>query len=167
MDLMLQRIESEYESIVCNFWDLYLPIFESDSSVTVKQYFAREQDLSPYHLMEIKVVMQHIAQRDNRIRWVVFYSPDRAKNYIFHPENNALQVLPDDFPYLASLQAKRSTFEIYGEDADNELVLAGGSPSHGNGSILIAYDTTPLHKLAENNLDLSGLHLRSHGAALR
>lgn len=158
MDLMLQRIESEYESIVCNFWDLYLPIFESDSSVTVKQYFAREQDLSPYHLMEIKVVMQHIAQRDNRIRWVVFYSPDRTKNYIFHPENNALQALPDDFPYLASLQAKHSTFEIYGEDADNELVLAGGSPSHGNGSILIAYDTTPLHKLAENNLDLSGLH---------
>ena len=82
MDLMLQRIESEYESIVCNFWDLYLPIFESDSSVTVKQYFAREQDLSPYHLMEIKVVMQHIAQRDNRIRWVVSCIPAGKAFYL-------------------------------------------------------------------------------------
>lgn len=158
MDMSLLRLEAECASTVENFWDAYLPIFETDNAVVARKYFLEDTPLDPYSIRELREVLQNIAQRNNRIRWVAIYSPARDVNYIFRVENNVFQALPADFPYLEDLAAKSSSLEIYGSHDDKkEIVLAGGTPvGSGKGSLLIGHDAAALYQLAESNRSLPG-----------
>ena len=157
MDNSLLRLEGEYSSIAENFWDVYLPVFEQDDGVALKHYFMTDAPVTPYETFELKTVMRRMAQRDNRIRWVAVYSAARSENYIFYNENSTLQKLPEDFTYRDALQNKTDVFEIL-STSNRELVLAGGPPlGSGQGSVLIAYDTTTLSQMSEKFRALQGL----------
>lgn len=158
MDATLLRMESEYAGIVENFWDIYLPVFEIDDGAGLRQYFRDSAAQAPYDTMQLRTILQRMAQRDDRIRWIALYAPARSINYIFYRVDSTLKKLPDDFLYLAQLENKCGVFEIYGEEDAQELVLAGGPPlGSGNGSILVAFDTSALHQLAERGRILPGL----------
>ena len=158
MDMSLLRVEAECAATVENFWDAYLPIFETDNTVVAKKYFLEDAPLDPYSIRELREVLQNIAQRNNRIRWVAIFSPARDENYIFTVENNMFQAIPADFPYLENLATKSSSLEIYGSHSDEkEIVLAGGTPvGGGKGSLLIGYDASALYQLAQSNRSLQG-----------
>lgn len=158
MDSALLRLESEYGSITENFWDIYLPVFENSDENILKQYFFDAEPLPPYSMMELKTVLQRMAQRDNRIRWAAVYAPAREVNYIYFTESNTLQRIPQGFAYEQEAAEKTTAFAIWGEKETPELVLAGGPPlGSGKGSVLIAYDTSALHQLAEHYQEVSGL----------
>ena len=65
--------------------------------MALKHYFMTDAPVTPYETFELKTVMQRMAQRDNRIRWVAVYSAARSENYIFYNEDSSLQKLPEDF----------------------------------------------------------------------
>ena len=157
MDNSLLRLESEYSGIVENFWDVYLPVFEQDDGIALKRYFMTSDTMPPFETYELKTVLQRMAQRDNRIRWVAVFNPNRRENYIYYNDDSTLQILSGEFAYYSDVQNKKSVFEIYSEQ-DEELVLAGGPPlGSGQGSVLIAYDTTNLHQLADRFRALQNL----------
>ena len=113
IDTILLRIENEYESITDNFWEAYLPIFEADDGTVVKQYFMSDEMQTPFELMELKAILQRIAKRDNRIRWVAIYSAEREKNYIYYNENDTMREIQKNFEYLEAIERKKEVLEVF------------------------------------------------------
>ena len=82
----------------------YLPIFENrtTSYLLLRDYFVvpDEDGLTPVKLHDISNVLAQIAVRDDRIRWIVAYSPVRKVNYIYYATSQTgtgigtMEVLP-------------------------------------------------------------------------
>jgi len=150
MDMVYSRLEQEYENILNNFWQVYMPIFENTSSVyeDFQNYFTNTAtDLSPLEKRCLTEALEQLTVRDNRIEWVALYSDNRDINYIKYSNINTVNVLPASFPYIADMDAKSSQMEVYGaHDIATSygdimtFAICGGIPSGmGNGKILIGY----------------------------
>lgn len=164
MDVVYSQINQEYENILNNFWQIYMPIFESNSSIhkTFRNYFAygETSDLTPLERRSLTETLNQIRVRDNRIEWIALYSDYRTVNYIKYNDNTDAKTLPHDFPYLSELNSKTSQMEIYEakevmkiSDTDktyetiNTFAICGGVPiGMGNGKILIGYRLTSFEK---------------------
>ncbi len=167
MDISLSYIQKEYEDILDNFWQVYMPVYEDTSSYAVfKNYFASEDDLTPIERRQLLTSLSQMSIRDSSIQWIGIYSENRDTNYILFTSNNSLQAFTTDFPYLEQLQAKTLQMEIY-EATDpstvtqtHMMVVAGGAPSGmGSGSIIIWYSLNAFESsITSDALSLSSAH---------
>lgn len=125
VNIRLTQVGNAYQNLTEQFWVSYLPIFENrtTSYLLLRDYFVvpDEDGLTPVKLHDISNVLAQIAVRDDRIRWIVAYSPVRKVNYIYYATSQTgtgigtMEVLPDDFPYMEQMQQKSNLMEIYGE----------------------------------------------------
>lgn len=159
IDIVYSQINQEYENILMNFWQVYMPIFENNSSVhgTFQQYFSTQNpaDLSPQEKLALSQALDQMIVRDSRIDWIVLYSDNRKNNYIKYSNNSVVTALPDTFPYLEDMNAKKSKLEVYGAKEVNHnstrtFAICGGVPTGmGQGKILIGYRTDKFEALSK------------------
>ena len=155
MDTINTYVSQEYESITHNFWQTYMPFYEDTENIALMQsYFLSDRDFSPIKLRQLSNLLKKICLRDDRILWAALYAPSAAINYIQFASEDTISELPVDFPYLAALQDKQKTMEIYsfksfssGSQQMESFAISGGLPFGMNGgSILIGYRTSSLEQ---------------------
>lgn len=161
MDRVLESMAEEYQETIDNFWKVYMPAFESQGTIhpVLPEYFTSDLDWeqSPLKKQELSRIMEQMLRSDNHIQWLVFYSGDREKNYIYFRVNNNLQVLPDDSPYLEKIKNQKDRMEIWGmHNLDlynlsvNAFSISGGIPFYmGDGQIVAGYDISPFEQICQ------------------
>lgn len=148
MEMIVTYTAQEYESITENFWQAYMPIVEAsdEDSALLTSYFLGTSLPQPLDRVKLSDILQRMCLRDDRISWILLYSPSQPQCVIQYSGDHVLSIASDNFPYLENLQSKDSQMEIYGRRVINEsscFAIAGGLPNmYGEGSILIGYQTS-------------------------
>ncbi len=165
MDMAYSSMQNEYENIISNFWQVYIPIFKSSTSdyEIFRSYFAfaKAADLTAIEKLTLADSLEQMSVRDNRIAWIALFSDNREINYIKYTSGSAVQELDDTFPYLANMNAKTSQMEIYGArdvvtrfGIEKTFAICGGVPAGmGNGKILIGYHLNTFEKIGGVELE--------------
>lgn len=158
LDQQLLRITEEYNDITKDFWAIYLPIFEgTNNDVTLTNYFSdnKNGELSSIEQFKLKNTLSRMASMDEKIQWIVIYSPTRETNYIYFSSNDVFQVLPTNFPYLDKLMGKKKRMSIYpretmqiGQSVYDNIAIVGGVPGNvSSNSIMAGYNISRLESL--------------------
>ena len=162
LDYIYVQLRQDYAETLDNFWQLYLPLYEKNSTVyqTLGAYFTKASDtpLSPIERLELSDALKQMLIRDNQAQWIALYSMDRKDNYIMSITGQSLYLLSDNFPYLPHLKEKQGGMEIYGlkelsigTELFSTFALCGGTPFSGAGNyILIGYSTSSLEEICNN-----------------
>ncbi|MBQ6565383.1 MAG: histidine kinase [Clostridia bacterium] len=173
-DLILTGLDREYRDITSSFWKLYMPLFETRTSVQqpLSVYFSG-QELSRSLYKDLEYAMTQMALRDERVAWLAFYSPLREKNYILLADSRQLQTYGEEFPYLSQLHGRN--MKVLGLETMPGMELSGstfamcsGLPTTmGQGFILAGYRTNVFEKICAGYdflLDSARYELISGGA---
>lgn len=167
MDMALAHMDQEYANILENFWQVYMPIYENNSTIygTFQNYFAFTEaaDLTPLEKRDLMTALNQMRVRDSRIQWIGLYSDFRNTNYILYNDNTGIKVMDQDFPYMEELQSKTNQMEIYAakniENANgvsSAFAICGGKPvGMGEGKIIIGYSLTDFENTS--NFTIEGL----------
>ena len=167
---LMSQIEStyaqlalEYRNITDNFWQLYMPIFETQTENydIWKTYFSKGQPhpLNPFEKQELESSLRQMLMRVNDVKWIVLYNADREDNYILYGDNIGIVQLSEDFPYMEALKSDCTKMEIYGTERDsgfsslrNTYAICSRIPSKfGVGKIMTGYDTSPFYNICKNS----------------
>jgi hypothetical protein len=173
IDMTLTRLVNEYNDISGGFWQIYMPIFEAQSSYyALYDYFAAEKapDLDGIGKLELMRILSQMAARDDRLLWIAVISDMREINYIFFPEKTLLLSIPPGFPYFDDLARKSSRMEIFGVEEVTGLnirykgfAISGGIPTgYGGGNILAGYGIEMFEQICGEH----GMPLRTLGFAV-
>ena len=161
LDLRLQRVATEYENLVDDFWSLYVSVFShQEDMLFFYRYFSEpsNRELPSEEKVELRRILSEMALRDGAVQWIAVYAPVRQVNYLYFTADGALIELPDDFAYRDELGIKKDRMEIYpvknvvtSESSYSGLAIAGGVPSYGNldGSVLANYNINNLVQLCQ------------------
>lgn len=162
------QLRQEYNNITDNFWQVYMPIYESNTNVLdiLTQYFSTDTSLTPFDKLDMWEAARQLMIRDNDIQWIVLYNPNRSVNYILYNNGASLQTLPTDFPYDEELNSGSRTMEIYGMRPLSDYaatyhtfaVSSGVSSDMGTGKIMVGYSTAVMKRICANtSIDLKSL----------
>ncbi len=161
IEVLMAGITQHHRGTLSNFWQIYMPIFEQRSNLynTLANYFvySTTRDLTPFEKSDLSSALSQMLIRDNQVKWVALFSPNRAKNYILFNDVRTLWELSDGFPYLDRLKSrtKASGMEVYGMEPLTEysmqgstFAICGGVPSNmGQGAIIAGYSTSYLAQI--------------------
>lgn len=159
LNMTLVRAANEYENLTSDFWNIYIPIFESNSQAqrVLREYFSNStaSDLTAPQKMELAEVLRQMASRDDSVRWVAVISDQKKPAYAWFTEQNTLQPLGEDFPYWEDLAERQDVMEVYGERTVSVLeeevdciAMTGGMPgSVGEGTLMVGFDTAELKRI--------------------
>ena len=163
LDMTLVRAVNEYENLTSDFWNIYIPMFETDlrTQSVLREYFSGSpvSDLTAPQKMELAEALRQMAARDDSVRWVAVISGQRAVNYAWFTEQNTLQPLGEDFPYWEDLSERQDVMEVYGERTVTVLgeeidciTMTGGMPgSVGEGTLMVGFDTDMLERICRSD----------------
>ncbi len=166
-NMALSHMDQEYTSILSNFWQVYMPIFENNSTVygIFQNYFpfSETKDLTPMEKKKLMNALNQLRVRDSRIQWIGLYSDYRKTNYVLYSDNTGIKVMDEEFPYLEDLQKKNAKMEIYRAKPitnafgiTRTFAICGGVPKGmGAGKIIIGYSLVDFERTSD--IDLSGL----------
>lgn len=173
------QLRQAYNNITDNFWQVYMPIYESNTNVldTLTRYFSSDTSLTPFDKLDVGDAARQLMIRDNDIQWIVLYNPNRSVNYMLFNNSTSLQTLPAHFPYYEELNSGSRTMEIYGmrplSDATSTYntfaICSGISSSMGTGKIMVGYSTAVMKKICANtsiNLKSLSFVLTNNGEIL-
>ena len=176
MEMTVTYADQEYSSILTDLWQAYIPFYEASKEYqsAVNRFFMDTEPLTPIMRNRISELLKKICMRDQRIAWVVLYSPGRSDNCIQYYGSSSLSELPDDFPWLDDIQNKQERMEVYGmHRLTNRYVdvetfaIAGGVPLNvGKGSVIIGYRTGTIaaaSRLEPENADTVRYYILSRG----
>lgn len=167
IDNAFVQLAQEYRDVTDNFWQLYMPIFETqqDNYDIWSAYFSegKPDTLDPFEKQALASSLRQMLIRANEVQWVVLYNPDRADNYILYSDSTGLRPLPDDFPFLDALRDDCQKMEVYGTSdtsyaSTGTYAICGRIPSRfGAGKIMAGYSTASLQNICR----YSGNRLKS------
>lgn len=166
INLTFQLMIQEYTDILDNFWQIYMPIFETSGndfvSTTLTDYFIPGSNtaLKPLEKRALTTALAQMMMRDDKIQWIALYSNDRAVNYILYQDGSNLSEIRPDFPYLAQLANNPKTMSVWGTTpvsdtavTANTFAICGGIPYYmGSGNILVGYSVSPLEQICKNKI---------------
>lgn len=169
LNMTLVRAVNEYEKLTNDFWNIYIPMFDSKTNTQsiLRDYFTGdgEKDLSAWQKMELGGALRQMASRDNNVRWIAVISEQRPVSYAWFTEQNTIQPLGEDFPYWEELNTKKEVMEIYGNKTVPVLgkkvegiAMAGGLPAAvGKGTLVVGFDTGMLNFICKSESDFTTL----------
>lgn len=157
MDISLNVMAIEYRSILDNFWQVYMPLFENKDVVNaaMKSYFS-QQELSPQDKTVMVKTLGQMVVRDNRAKWIAIYDLDKLRGHILFEGEATLIPFDESFPYWSELTGKSSQMEVYGTKTLNNssgalfetFAICGGlAQGTGNGGILVGYSINSLKQI--------------------
>ena len=152
----------EYRDITDNFWQVYMPIFESGTDIqnTLMEYFRADSSrvLTPMEKNNLSYALSQMMARDNDVSWIAVYNPNRNDNYILF--NNSISLIPltADFPYYEELNSDSTKMEIYGMEPltnkaplINTFAICGGSAHDmGKGKIMAGYSIATMENICSD-----------------
>lgn len=166
MDLTFVQLEQEYLSMIDNFWQIYMPVFENEGLVhtALSGYFTagNQTSLSPLEKYDLSRALSQMMLRDSQVQWIALFSEEREQNYILFNNGTGLQPIPDDFPYLDRLTSGPGLMELYGaltlsgnSSSSVTFAVCGGVPAGmGNGKLLAGYSVSSLDQICTANPSL-------------
>ncbi|MBR2036991.1 MAG: histidine kinase [Lachnospiraceae bacterium] len=161
-DTTYVQLLQEYRNITDNFWQIYMPIFESNSNhyVILREYFRTDSPdtLTPMEKSDLNYTLTQMLLRDNDIQWIAVYNPNRYINYIIYNDGTSIHNLPTDFPYNEELLSPSRKMEIYGARTissntatpDTFAICSSVTPQIGEGKIMVGYSTATLKSICTN-----------------
>lgn len=164
VDATFRKLEQEYNDTLDNFWQIYMPIYESRGQSGIHRvletYFTSSSttQLKPLERYELSEALSAMLVRNDDVKWIALYSPQRTANYILHRPDGSLQVIPDDFPYAAP-QGTFSGMEVHGlspmktpSGTVHTFAIRGGSLAKlTKGNILVGYHAKAFEQICQNN----------------
>lgn len=158
IDSVYAQLADEYRHITENFWQLYMPFFESqgNSQEILKKYVISDADVpfTPFEQRDLEQALKQMLLRDHNVKWIAIYSHNRADNYILYSEQSGLKQIPPDFPYLEELKSDSAKMEIYGTKTGSTrdtFAICGGLPYFtSSGKILVGYSTAEFQRICNN-----------------
>lgn len=158
IDNVYSQLSNEYRDITDNFWQLYMPFFDSSTNfrTILQNYITTDSSvpLTPLERLDLERVLKQMLLRNHNVKWIAIYSNSRDDNYILYSDSSGLRQLPEDFPYLEELQSDSAKMEIYGTKTGstrNTFAICGGFPYFtGSGKILVGYSTEPFQSICKN-----------------
>lgn len=163
MDYAYVQLKQEFIDTLDNFWQLYMPIFEKNSTVypVLSNYFVNPSGstLNPLEKSELSEALHQLLLRDNRIQWVALYSENREDNFMMFNSSRNLIGITEDFPYLENIRSKGGNMEIYGTELISDgaksvqtFALCGGTPfAMAGGQILAGYSLSALEHICNSS----------------
>ena len=88
ININMAVLDREQRDIFSNFWQIYMPLFESRNSVSdiLTIFFIHEgeqdRDLLPLERIDLTDALVQMMFRDDRIDWIAVYSEHRSTNYV-------------------------------------------------------------------------------------
>lgn len=165
LNLRLVQIETEYEDIIGNFWNIYMPVYENaENEMTLRNYFNSKEELSPVEKINLKRLLHYMAARDRRVQWVAAIRND-VVSYIYYSDKDSFSEILEGFPFIGDVKNKQNQMEIYGLHEENDgdedvkcLAIAGGVPDLSNGGAIIAgYNTGRLNSFSKGNKEFESV----------
>lgn len=159
--LTVSGLDREYRDITTSFWKIYMPLYEERSAAPepVQAYFSGRTLTRELH-RDLEYAMTQMILRDDRVAWLVLYSPLRDTNCLILSDSRQLQMIEQDFPYLSLLTGRRMRVlgkaSLPGILLDTEtFAIAGSVPvTMGEGYILAGYRTSGFRQLCAGHQDL-------------
>ena len=149
-DKTAELLEKEYDDVLENFWQIYMPVFEDKNSNyhVMYNYFSNQQELTPFQKKELVDVLKAMIMRDNRIQWLAIYRGESSENYILFSNSDTLVKMEESFPYWQHLKNKYYQMEVYetslvdnGDYKTKTFAIAGGTVSQSTkGAIIAGFD---------------------------
>ena len=161
IDVIFSQLSTKYQDITNNFWQLYMPFFESSSypQDVLRGYISDATDtpLTPIEQNKLEQFLRRMLLRDHNVKWIVIYGNNRSDNYILYSDFSGLELLPEDFPLLEKLESNPGQMAVYSlqdtTDASmqNTFAICGGIPYYiESGKLLVGYSTAPLESICDN-----------------
>ena len=179
IDSIYSQLSTQYQNTANNFWQLYMPFFEStaQTQIMMQRYMDGRNQLEQVEMIELELLMRQMFLRDQNVKWVVIYSKDRQDNYILFSESSGLKVIEEDFPLWNELKTNSGEISVYSLDhvADDPVyrdtfALCGGVPYYiEKGKFLVGYSSAPLDSICNNatfHLDSLSFMLTDHGRVI-
>lgn len=174
IDSIYNQLSEQYQKITSNFWQLYMPFFESSSTSQsiLQQYIAgvKQNTMDAAELTQLEQLLRQMLLRDQNVNWIVIYSGNRTDNYILFRDSSGLKLLGADFPLWEELRSDSRQMTVYSlqytglrKEYRNAFAICGGIPYFAEGGkILVGYSTAPLESICNN----ATFHLDSLSFAL-
>lgn len=164
VDATFGKLEQEYNDTLDNFWQIYMPIYESRGKSGIHEvlesYFTTDSTghLKPLERFELSEALSIMLSRNSDIQWIALYSPQRSFNYILYSADSSLQVIPEDFPYVLSSDIFNG-MEVHGlrpipflPGTIHSFAISGGSLAKlTKGNILVGYHVSPFEQICQNS----------------
>ena len=179
IDGIFTQLSDQYQSITGNFWQLYMPFFESNSQsqTTLQRYIDGRAQLEPVELIELELLMRQMFLRDQNVKWVVIYGKNRQDNYVLFSESSGLKLLDESFPLWDELKSDAGQMSIYSLDHvsgnsayENTFAVCGGIPYYvDHGKFFVGYSTASLENICNSatfSLDSISFILTDQGNVL-
>lgn len=163
LDMTYVQLGQEYRDVVDNFWQIYMPFFESKDTVNniIGIFFESNPkgELSPIEKKSLEKSMNQMLLRNNEVQWIVLYNQNRSDNYILYNNNLGLNRLPTNFPFYNALEVNSKRMQIWGaqdilssHSPQYTYAVCGGIPNNmGTGKILAGYSTSKLYSICNNS----------------
>jgi len=156
------RLTREYEMIVDNFWEIYMPVSENlaEYQKIWSVYFDTKAHptLSTHYKLELQESLRLMLQRNEDIQWIMLYNPERTDNLILYVGGSGMQAIPNDLPYLDEIGVAYYGMQIFGTHVFSKnnakyktFAISGGIPNQiGKGQIIAGYSLEPLTAAASS-----------------
>lgn len=162
IDGIYNQLSTQYQKTTSNFWQLYMPFFESSSNSQgiLQQYIAgsKQSTMTTAGLTQLEQLLRQMLLRDQNVNWIVIYSGNRPDNYILFRDSSGLRLLKEDFPLWEALRSDSRQMTVYSlqdaahdKDFQDAFAICGGIPYFAEGGkILVGYSTAPLEYICNN-----------------
>ena len=161
IDGIYNQLSMQYQKITSNFWQLYMPFFESSSTSQgiLQQYIVggKQSTMTSTGLTQLEQLLRQMLLRDQNVNWIVIYSGNRPDNYILFRDSSGLRLLKEDFPLWDALRSDSRQMTVYSlqdaahdKDFQDAFAICGGIPYFAEGGkILVGYSTAPLEHICD------------------
>lgn len=162
IDGTYSQLSNEYQKITDNFWQLYMPFFESSNSfqTTIQQYITNDthNTLTPIEQSPLELMLRQMLLRDQNVKWIAIYGNDRVDNYILYRDLPGLKLLTNNFPLYEELRSNSGQMTVYGYSRtysdpafQDTFAICGDIPYYiGKGKLLVGYSTASLENICNN-----------------
>lgn len=169
IDTTYVQLLQEYQNVIDNFWQIFLPIFDTQSAIkdTLSNYYATVVSLTPIEKQELSYAAKQMTSRDNDVQWLALFNPSRDINYIYYTKSSALLEIPADFPYLEELHSPSKKMQIYGarsftvnnSTVNSFSICSDISSVMESGKIMAGYTLSAFDSICKNNPpEITGLN---------
>lgn len=163
LDAAFVRVCGEYKSILDNYWQVYMPIFEdSDNTYEIlHKYFGEGKALTYNDRGNLYTALREILVRNNGLQFIGLYSPERADNYLLLYSETSLSDVKRSESLIRELRSEdhietRRLFHIPGQGTlDAALCVISPAPyPEKYGVILAGFSLNSFNVILKDMLSL-------------
>lgn len=160
-DYRLLQMTEKYKDITGEFWTVYLPIYDQGNSA-IQDYFSSKNEVNSQ--ISLRYELECMAATNERIQWIILFSPYRDHNIVYTVYNRTIQRLSNDLCEMMEFGSQthqmnilpEKNLTIHGRDYCS-LIITGGSPNQVGGRIAVGFDVSELNDIGKLDSEIHSL----------